>query len=548
MFKRTKIIYPLLCMLLLLFSCRRDDGIAIPSEDRELKLVLAKPNSITAMNVATPVEGQEFGLYVLPTGSTDLTEALENNRKFRYESGELLPADGGEPIIYPNDGSAIDVILYSPYQLVSDNELKLDIGDQSDQAKLDLVYSKLLNLDRNNPISPINFLHRNSKLKFTLLPGQGLNSGNLSDVEISLVDFQTRGTIDILNGNLISLSTSSTIILGLEREAIILSPLFNTLQQFRFKVGDKVLEYNLPLSESFVSGKQYEYQVTINLGSVEVKRVSAMDWQVDDAETVAYQAPELEFVDIPAGTFTMGSGDTEPGIELSTYPAHEVTLSRDFQISKYEITVAQYLEFLKAVNAHMEYIFFYDPNNLNVRWIYNDNFFIKNNGEWEVSPGKENLPMNYVTWHGARAYAQWAGGDLPTEAQWEYAARAGSKADYFFLEDHETLAGRETELEEYAWYDGNTGLQVKEIGLLKPNPWGLYDIYGNVEEICLDEARIYSINTIVDPGQITGLGSAFRGGSSLFSKDGVNSTFRRSNDLNFFSSHVGFRIIKYPSN
>ena len=88
MFKRTQIIYPLLCMLLLLFSCRRDDGIAIPSEDKELKLVLAKPSSITAMNAATPVEGQEFGVYVLPTGSRDLNSALVNNRKYIYMNQE----------------------------------------------------------------------------------------------------------------------------------------------------------------------------------------------------------------------------------------------------------------------------------------------------------------------------------------------------------------------------------------------------------------------------------------------------------------------------
>ncbi|WP_313191213.1 SUMF1/EgtB/PvdO family nonheme iron enzyme [Sphingobacterium sp.] len=546
MFKRTKINYPLLCMLLLLFSCRRDDGIAIPSEGKELKLVLAKPSSITAMNAVTPVDGQEFGLYVLPTGSTDLTEALENNRKFRYESGELLPADGGEPIIYPNDGSAIDVILYSPYQLVSDNELKLDIGDQSDQAKLDLVYSKLINLDRNNPIAPINFLHRNSKLKFTLLPGQGLNSGNLSDVEISLVDFQTRGTIDILNGNLTGLSTSSTIILGLEREAIILSPLFNTLQQFRFKVGDKVLEYDLPLSESFVSGKQYEYQVTINLGSVEVKRVSAMDWQVDAGEIIA-RSTELEFVHIPAGTFTMGSGATEPGTTASIYPAHQVTLTRDFLMSKYEITLAQYLEFLKDVNADLNSVNVQNPNNPGVRWIQNYDFFIESNGQWQVVPGKESLPVTYVTWAGARAYAQWAGGDLPTEAQWEYAAKAGSKADYFFLEDHETFAGHESELAEYAWYAGNSGNKLKDVGLLKPNPWGLYDIYGNVIEYCLDEARVYSINAVVDPAQNATLTTTIRGGSYRNQKERVNSTFRELYFLNYHEYFLGFRIIKYPS-
>ncbi|MGX1753989.1 SUMF1/EgtB/PvdO family nonheme iron enzyme [Sphingobacterium sp. NPDC055346] len=547
MFKRTKIIYPLLCMLLLLFSCRRDDGIAIPSEDKELKLVLAKPNSITAMNAATPVEGQEFGVYVLPTGSRDLNSALVNNRKYIFESGELLPADGGTPIIYPRDGSAIDFFLYSPYQQVSNGELMMDFSNQLDQAKLDLIDFRMVNVDKNNPIGPISLQHRNSKLKFTLLPGQGMSAEDLGDVEISLVGFSS-GWRYKLYLNSILLLNSSDIRLGTQREAIINDQYNDGQQQFQFKVGEKLLNYALPTGLIFESGKQYEYRVTINFGSVEVKRVSAMDWQVNAAEIVAYQAPEIEFVPIPAGTFTMGSGATEPGTETSTYPAHQVTLTRDYLMSKYEITVAQYLEYLKAVNANMDNMFIYSPNNQTVIWINNNGLFIESNGEWKVFPGKENLPVNNVTWAGARAYAQWAGGDLPTEAQWEYAARADSKADYFFLEDNETLAGHETELAEYAWYAGNSGLQVKEVGLLKPNPWGLYDIYGNVTEYCLDEIRTYSINAAVDPGIVAVSNSAIRGGSFINPYYLVNSTFRDLLYLDFSAGNLGFRIIKYPSN
>ncbi len=546
MFKRTKITYPLLCMLLLLLSCRRDEGIAIPSEDKELKLVLAKPNGITAMNAATPVEGQEFGVYVLPAGSTDLNSALENNRKYIYESGELLPADGGAPIIYPHNGSAIDFFLYSPYQQVSNGELMMDFSNQLDQAKLDLIDFRMVNVDKNNPIGPISLQHRNSKLKFTLLPGHGLSAEDLGDVEISLVGFSS-GWRYKLYLNSIFLLNSSDIRLGTQREAIMYDLFNDGQEQFQFKVGEKVLEYDLPLAESFVSGKQYEYQVTINFDSVEVKRVSAKDWQVDAGEIIA-RSTELEFVRIPAGTFTMGSGATEPGTSASIYPAHQVTLTRDFLMSKYEITRAQYLEFLKAVNADLNSVNVQDPNNPGVRWIHNNDFFIENNGQWQVVPGKENLPVNYVTWHGARAYAKWAGGDLPTEAQWEYAARAGSKADYFFLEDHETLTGHESELVEYAWYAGNSGNELKEVGLLKPNPWGLYDIYGNVIEYCLDDARVYSINAVVDPAQNATLTTTIRGGSYRNQKERVNSTFRELYFLNYYEYFLGFRIIKYPNN
>ncbi|MGX1754983.1 SUMF1/EgtB/PvdO family nonheme iron enzyme [Sphingobacterium sp. NPDC055346] len=546
MFKRNQIIYPLLCMLLLLFSCRRDDGIAIPSEDKELKLVLAKPSSITAMNAATPVEGQEFGVYVLPAGSTDLNSPLVNNRKYIYESGELLPADGGTPIIYPRDGSAIDFFLYSPYQQVSNGELMMDFSNQLDQAKLDLIDIKMVNVDKSNPIGPISLQHRNSKLKFTLVPGQGLSAEDLGDVEISLVGFSSGWRFQIYI-NSIFLLNSSDIRLGTQREAIMYDPFNDGQKQFQFNVGDRVLKYAIPTGVIFESGKQYEYQVTINFGSVEVKRVSAMDWQVDAGEIIA-RSKGLEFVHIPAGTFTMGSGATEPGTTASVYPAHQVALTRDFLMSKYEITLAQYLEFLKDVNADLNSVNVQNPNNPGVRWIHNYDFFIESNGQWQVVPGKENLPVNYVTWAGARAYALWAGGDLPTEAQWEYAARAGSKADYFFLEDHETFAGHESELAEYAWYAGNSGNKLKEVGLLKPNPWGIYDIYGNVIEYCLDEARAYSINAVVDPAQNATLTTTIRGGSYRNQKERVNSTLRELYFLNYYEYFLGFRIIKYPSN
>src|SRR5690606_8616009 len=143
-----------------------------------------------------------------------------NNRKYIYESGELLPADGGAPIIYPRDGSAIDFFLYSPYQQVSNGELMMDFSNQLDQAKLDLIDFRMVNVDKNNPIGPISLQHRNSKLKFTLLPGQGLSAEDLGDVEISLVGFSS-GWRYKLYLNSILLLNSSDIRLGTQREAII---------------------------------------------------------------------------------------------------------------------------------------------------------------------------------------------------------------------------------------------------------------------------------------------------------------------------------------
>ena len=102
--------------------------------------------------------------------------------------------------------------------------------------------------------------------------------------------------------------------------------------------------------------------------------------------------------------------------------------------------------------------------------------------------GKDGFPAIAMTQHGANKFCQWLSAKtghfyrLPTEAEWEYAARAGTTTTYFWGNDGSKLG-------QYAWYADNSDFKYQKVGKKKPNPWGLYDIYGNVTEWVLDQYK-----------------------------------------------------------
>jgi formylglycine-generating enzyme required for sulfatase activity len=219
----------------------------------------------------------------------------------------------------------------------------------------------------------------------------------------------------------------------------------------------------------------------------------------------------MEFVLIPAGTFTMGSPDSDRNANNDEKPAHQVTISKPFYMSKYEVTQAQW----KAVMGNNPSRFKDKPEHPveNVSW-HDVQAFIK----------KLNAQGNGVSYH------------LPTEAQWEYAVRAGHQGVYSFGDDAAKLG-------EYAWYDQNSGGETHPVGTRKPNAWGLYDMHGNVWEWVQDwyDEDYYHNSPKVDPqGPDAGADRVYRGGgwgnaalvarsaSRLWSHPGV-----RDDDLGF---------------
>lgn len=188
---------------------------------------------------------------------------------------------------------------------------------------------------------------------------------------------------------------------------------------------------------------------------------------------------------IPSGEFTMGSPESEVDRSDDESPQLKKTL-KPFWMGKYEVTWDEYEPFqLTSIGRNKD--------GSRQVWAPTDkpeDLISQPTPPYQpmdFGMGRDRYPAICMTQHAANKYCQWLSAQtghfyrLPTEAEWEYAARAGTKTAYFFGDDP-------AQLKDYAWFfDNAPNFQYAKIGLKQPNPWGLYDIYGNVCEWCLDQ-------------------------------------------------------------
>ncbi|GEM_PF-1072831 len=228
----------------------------------------------------------------------------------------------------------------------------------------------------------------------------------------------------------------------------------------------------------------------------------------------------MEFVRIQSGTFIMGSPQSETHRESDEGPLTEVTISERFLLGKYEVTQAQWERVMgtnpsrfKGEELPVERVSW----NLAVT-------FCERLTEREREAGR--LPEGYAF-------------TLPTEAQREYACRAGTQTRFYYGDDPEY-----DHLTQYAWYWTNSGSKTHPVGEKKPNAWGLYDMHGNVWEWCQDVyANAYPGGDVIDPlGPETGAVRLIRGGGwEDFPRDCRSACRLRAWPGNSFS-YLGFRV------
>lgn len=221
----------------------------------------------------------------------------------------------------------------------------------------------------------------------------------------------------------------------------------------------------------------------------------------------------MEFVLIPAGSFIMGVAKG-PGEQDPETPAHPVTITKAFHLGKYEVTQGQW-QAVMGMNPSQ----FHDPSR----------------------------PVEQVSWKDVQEFIQRLNalekGDryrLPTEAEWEYAARAGTTTRFYWGDDERVVG-------QYAWYNNNSDQQTQPVGQKLPNPWGLYDMAGNVWEWVGDwyHDAYYARSPAVDPqGPDEGANRVVRGGGWHRFKGSMRATTRDFNSPGRQAPDQGFRLVR----
>jgi formylglycine-generating enzyme required for sulfatase activity len=237
---------------------------------------------------------------------------------------------------------------------------------------------------------------------------------------------------------------------------------------------------------------------------------------------------------IQPGIFVMGSPKGEPGAYEDEHPQHAVQITRPFYLGVYPVTQVEYVQATGLANPS---------------W-----FSKQGGGKWTAQGlDASNFPVEQVSWDDAVAFCEalnrrdakrpagWKY-TLPTEAEWEYACRAGTQTSYFF--------GKLENASSYAWYSGNSGSRTHEVGTRTANPWGLFDMNGNVYQWCADwyEREYYADSPKKDPQcEKVAPSRAFRGGSWNDSAGSCRATYRNGDAPGARINDCGLRVCCRPA-
>ena len=259
------------------------------------------------------------------------------------------------------------------------------------------------------------------------------------------------------------------------------------------------------------------------------------------SDSFVEQAVGMEFLYVEGGFFTMG--DSLGAGTAKERPAHPVTLS-GYHLGRTEVTVDQFRAFTDATGYVTEAERSGSVVDIDARM----NTFVRREGVSWRNPGFSQSgsdPVVWVSWNDADAFVRWLGEKtgrpyrLPTEAQWEYAARGGGTASLWSGTD------RREELDRYAWHALNSSARTHPVGEKEPNSLGFHDLSGNVWEWCADWQEPYrqDWNGVLDPGgPARGKYRVLRGGSWRVGPEVIRATYRNGYAPGYSHGSIGIRV------
>ena len=313
----------------------------------------------------------------------------------------------------------------------------------------------------------------------------------------------------------------------------------NVFKEVRKAVKQETNNRQIPwdsssLTDEFIFAKSEDIQIIKPEPIIEVESLKEKPDKDDD-----YIVPD-NMILVKGGTLKMGDSHWDGIGDNDEKPKHRVLIN-DFFISKYEVTHKEYIRFLnsKEVNSDGSYIAeeLIDMDDEDCAISYKNNSFYFKGSKFANS---ENTPVVEVTWFGAEAYCEWADGRLPTEAEWEYAARGGNKSKGFKYSGSNNI-------NKVAWFYKNFGCKTHKVGTKKPNELGVYDMSGNVWEWCSDwyDSNYYSKSPKNSPqGPTSGKYRVLRGGSWGNGSVSCRVADRDRNNPDSSDYRYGFRLAK----
>jgi formylglycine-generating enzyme required for sulfatase activity len=555
------------------------------------------------------VIGDSVGVFMM-YHSNPITTNRAANRAYLVSAvsgnDNLQPANPAQTI-YWEGGTLLDFVSYYPYKPtgtggVSNFKYPVDVRQQWDTTHIDVMYAQSDPAGENMASAPVElaFEHVMSKLIINV-DANGNSDIVIPEMSGLIINVPVATTMNLVDGSLdVTAALMGSIGLqGIPRQvrsdtgqpadtsfqAIIIPHMIDAIKErIQFRTARREFSWKPPgvsTITSFDKGLVYTFNLTLD-GEADVKfTVEITRWQdlhissedVNHDQTgIASKRFIRDGLDtlgvsyIQSATVTMGTDDA--GLmgksTLSPSPLHDQTFTRSFHITQTEITNGQYLKFVKFLNdsliaatgsglasgANVDISAWAPEVTIPVPLINTNASGLAVSGsgatiKWTAT--NPNYPMTNVSWYGALAYARWAGGDLPTEAEWEYAARGGMSASINYPDSGNAHIPQHV-----------VKTALGAVGQRLPNLYHMYDMFGNAEEWVYDRvagntsSEAYIANP---PDDYKGSSSATANGTYAVMR-GAN--YSSANDLYFIerraaqkvetrNATTGFRII-FPLN